>query len=77
MTDCIQKLALSGEKVFAYKVKGERYDAGTPLGLLKASILMALRNPKYSRKMIDFLAGLDRELVALQGKSEVFNETSR
>jgi len=74
LTDGIQKLVLSGEKVFAYKIKGERYDAGTPLGLLKASILMALKNPKYSQAMLHFLSDLDREFIALQGKSEALKE---
>ena len=69
LTDAIQKLVLSGEKVFAYKIKGQRYDAGTPLGLLKTSILLALKHPKYSEAMLHFLSSLDQELVALQGRS--------
>jgi len=73
LTDGIQKMVLSGEKVFAYKIKGERYDAGTPLGLLKTSVMMALKNPKYSQAMLQFLSGLDRELIALQGKSETLS----
>ncbi len=72
LTDGIQKLALSGEKVFAYKIKGERYDAGTPLELLKTSVMLALKDPRYSKNMLDFLADLDKEMVALQGKSEIF-----
>lgn len=68
LTDAIQKMVLSGEKVFAYKIKGTRYDAGTPLGLLKTSILLALKHPKYRQAMLSFLSGLDQELVALQGK---------
>jgi UTP--glucose-1-phosphate uridylyltransferase len=72
LTDGIQKLILEGEKVFAYKVKGTRYDAGTPLGMLKASILLALKSKKYSKPMLEFLSGLDRELIALQGQSEIF-----
>lgn len=74
LTDGIQKLALSGEKVFAYKIKGERFDTGTPLGLLKTSIKLALKDPRYSKHMMDFLLNLDRELVALKGKSEVINK---
>lgn len=74
LTDAIQRLVLSGEKVFAYKIKGERYDVGTPLGLLRASVVLALRNPKYSQAMLEFLSGLDRELVALQGKSLAFSK---
>jgi UTP--glucose-1-phosphate uridylyltransferase len=76
LTDAIQKLALSGEKVFAYKIKGERFDTGTPLGLLKASVVLSLRNPKYSQEMIQFLSDMDRELIALQGKSETISKQS-
>lgn len=76
LTDAIQKLVLSGEKVFAYKVKGERFDTGTPLGMLKASVVLALRNPKYSSKMLDFLLEIDRELIALQGKSAALTRQS-
>lgn len=72
LTDGIQRLVLEGEKVFAYKIKGTRYDAGTPLGMLKASILLALKNKKYSRQMLDFLSMIDRELIALQGQTELF-----
>lgn len=74
LTDGIQKLLLSGEKVFAYKIKGERYDTGTPLGLLKASIALGLKDPKYSQGICDFLTGLDRELLTLRGKSEVLRK---
>ena len=76
LTDAIQKLVLSGEKVFAYKIKGDRFDTGTPLGLLKASIVLALRNQKYSQKMLEFLSGIDRDLIALQGKSEALCKQS-
>ena len=75
LTDAIQRLVLSGEKVFAYKIKGERYDTGTPLGLLRASIIIALRNPKYSQEMLQFLSEIDREMIALQGKSLAFSKS--
>lgn len=76
LTDGIQKMILGGEKVFAYKIKGVRYDAGTPFGLLRSSVMLALRSPKYSRAMLEFLSELDRELIALQGKSEIFSKLS-
>jgi UTP--glucose-1-phosphate uridylyltransferase len=76
LTDGIQKMILGGEKVFAYKIKGTRYDAGTPFGLLKSSVMLALRNPKYSRAMLEFLSELDRKLIALQGKSDIFSKLS-
>ncbi len=73
LTDAIQTLLLSGEKVFAYKVQGVRYDIGNPMGLLKANIDFALRNPKYTDALLEYLAGLDRELVVMQGKANLLN----
>lgn len=72
LTDAIQHLLISGEKVFAYKIQGTRYDIGTPMGLLKANIDMALRNPKYAQIMIDHLSSIDKEMVVLQGKAQSF-----
>ena len=70
LTDAIQNLLLSGEKVFAYKVQGTRYDVGNPMGLLKANIDMALRHPKYAQQMLDYLSSVDREMVVMQGKAQ-------
>jgi len=74
LTDGIQNMILNGEKVFAYRIKGERYDTGTPIGLLKASIAFALKNPAYSQEMSEFLGQLDRELLLMQGKSEILGK---
>lgn len=74
LTDGIQKMLLMGEKIFAYKIKGEHYDAGTPIGLLKSSIALALKNPAYSSEMIEFLSELDRDLVVMQGKAAVLQK---
>lgn len=74
LTDGIQNMILNGEKVFAYRIKGERYDTGTPIGLLKASIAFALKNPTYSQEMSEFLGQLDRELLLMQGKSEILGK---
>jgi len=68
LTDAIQKLLLSGEKVFAYKINGTRYDVGNPMGLLKANIDLALRHPKYSDEMMQHLYEIDREMVVMEGK---------
>ncbi len=69
LTDAIQTLLLSGEKVFAYKVQGVRYDIGNPMGLLKANIDLALRNPKYSEMLLEYFRELDRDLVVMEGKA--------
>jgi len=70
LTDAIQTLLLSGEKVFAYKIQGTRYDAGTPLGLLKANIDLALKHPKYAKETLDYLKQLDKDLLVLQGQAD-------
>ena len=71
LTDAIQNLLLSGEKVFAYKIQGTRYDVGTPMGLLKANIDMALRNPKYADAILEYLTTVDRDLLVMEGKAQL------
>jgi len=65
LTDAIAHMLNNGEKVFAYKLQGHRYDVGTPMGLIKANIGIGLQHPEYAseiKKMfqtnfIDALAG--------------------
>lgn len=59
LTDAINHMAQNGEKVFAYKVQGTRYDIGTPVGWIKAIIGTALQNPSYSGQIREFLSELD------------------
>ena len=73
LTDAIQKLLLNGEKVFAYKVQGQRYDIGTPLGLIKANIDFALKNQLYSADIQAYLKKLDKEFLVMQGQVEALN----
>ncbi len=70
LTDGIQNLLFSGEKVFAYKIQGERFDAGTIVGWLKTNIEFALKHPKYSQEIQRLLSNLDRDLLIMQGKAE-------
>ena len=74
LTDAIQALLLSGEKVFAYKVQGERYDVGTPMGLLRANLDFALRHPKYSEEVLGYLKQLDKDFVVMQGQAELLTK---
>jgi len=74
LTDAIQNLALKGEKVFAYKVQGTRYDIGTTMDWLKSNIALALKHPEYSDSMMDFLKQLDREMVFLEGKADLIKQ---
>lgn len=58
LTDGIRHMMKQGEKVFAYKIQGTRYDIGTPIGWLKASLGLALQHPDYApdiKKYIDQL----------------------
>ena len=41
-------LLMKSHPLFAYTLKGERHDGGTPLGLLKASLARARSLPEYS-----------------------------
>jgi UTP--glucose-1-phosphate uridylyltransferase len=70
LTDAIQSLLLSGEKVFAYKIQGMRYDIGTPIGLLRANLDLALLHPKYAQEVAAYLESLDKEYLMIQSKSQ-------
>ncbi|MBU4269852.1 UTP--glucose-1-phosphate uridylyltransferase GalU [Candidatus Dependentiae bacterium] len=74
LTDGIQNLLLSGEKVFAYKVQGQRFDAGTIFGWLKTNIEFALKHPKYSKDTIEYLSMLDKEFLIMQSKADALKK---
>ena len=59
LTDAISHMAQNGEKVFAYKVQGTRYDIGNPLGWVKAIIGTALQDPTYGPHVKKFLSEID------------------
>jgi UTP--glucose-1-phosphate uridylyltransferase len=58
LTDAINALTAE-QDVFAYAFAGRRYDAGTTMGWLKASIELALERPDLSTEFRRYLAGLD------------------
>ena len=74
LTDGIQSLLLAGEKVFAYKIQGERYDIGNPLGWLKANLNFALKDSRFSQEIMSYLLELDKEILLLQGKAQALNK---
>jgi len=76
LTDGIQNLLFSGEKVFAYKIQGARYDIGNPLGYLKANLAFALKSSHYQEEMSQYLQELDREMLIMQGKAEHLSKQS-
>ena len=56
-TDAIAAVARQ-EPVFAYRYEGRRYDCGTPLGLLKASVEAALERSDLRAEVREWLAAL-------------------
>jgi len=59
LTDAISQLIKNGEKVYAYKIQGTRFDIGTPVGWLKAQFALALQDPEYAHHMKEFLSGAE------------------
>lgn len=59
LTDAIAKL-LHSEKVYAYQFDGKRYDCGSKLGYLEATIAYALKHPELA---IDFKRSLKAMMV--------------
>lgn len=55
LSDGISHMIHNGEKVFAYKLQGTRYDIGTPAGWLKANMSLALQDPRYSKDIQNFM----------------------
>jgi UTP--glucose-1-phosphate uridylyltransferase len=59
LTDAITHMMKNNEKVFAYKIQGTRYDVGTPVGLIKATIGLGLQDPAYGPHIKKFLNDLN------------------
>jgi UTP--glucose-1-phosphate uridylyltransferase len=57
LTDALQ-LLLKRQDVYAYEFDGVRYDAGTPLGWLEATIAFALKHPDIGRELREYLRQL-------------------
>ena len=57
LTDAIQSL-LHQEAVYAYSYEGIRYDCGSKIGYLKATVELALRHPETSEEFKRFLMTL-------------------
>jgi hypothetical protein len=56
LTDAIAQL-LRREKVFAFRYAGARYDCGSKLGFLQASVDLGETHPQVEREFADSLAG--------------------
>jgi UTP--glucose-1-phosphate uridylyltransferase len=57
LTDAIQAM-MEEQGVYAYEFEGVRYDAGTTMGWLKASVELALQRPDLASEFRAYLAGL-------------------
>ena len=58
ITDALA-LLLRQQPMFAYRFQGRRYDTGRPLGLLKASLELALQRPDIGPALRSYLRSLD------------------
>jgi UTP--glucose-1-phosphate uridylyltransferase len=61
LTDAIAAL-LKEQQVLAYQFEGTRYDCGSKLGYLKATVEHALKHPELSREFASYLSELSRTL---------------
>jgi len=57
LTDALQ-LLLKQQAMYAYEFEGVRYDTGTPLGWLKATLAFALRHPDMGQELREYLRQL-------------------
>lgn len=57
LTDAIAKL-LENEQVLAYEFEGKRYDCGTKLGYLQATVEYALRHPELKDAFASYLSSM-------------------
>ena len=55
-TDAVSTL-LAHERVLALRLAGKRYDCGSKLGYLQASIEFGLRHPEIGEDLARFLKG--------------------
>jgi UTP--glucose-1-phosphate uridylyltransferase len=58
LTDAIEAL-MQEQPVYGYAFEGTRYDAGTTMGWLKASVELALARPDLGPELADYLRGLE------------------
>jgi UTP--glucose-1-phosphate uridylyltransferase len=58
LTDGIQAL-MDEQTVYGYAFEGQRYDAGTTMGWLRASVELALGRPEFAGDLREYLRTLD------------------
>jgi len=75
LTEGIAHMIRNGEKVFAYKIPGMRYDVGTPIGWLKAILGIAMQHPYYAKHMASILAELNTANSLLYNSSKAIEHS--
>jgi UTP--glucose-1-phosphate uridylyltransferase len=76
LTDAIGSL-MREEAVYAYRFSGERYDCGSKLGYLQATVEYALGHPQLGRRFRKYLLGLHLEVADADGKPAVKRKQRR
>jgi UTP--glucose-1-phosphate uridylyltransferase len=66
LTDAIEMLQRQ-RTVLAYEFKGERYDCGSKLGYLKASVVYALKHPGVADDFAEFIMQLQPAQASMHG----------
>jgi len=56
------RLLLQKQAVYGYEFEGQYYDAGKPLGLLKAAVALGLKRPDIGAEFKEYLRGLVADL---------------
>jgi UTP--glucose-1-phosphate uridylyltransferase len=54
LTDALQRL-LDQQPLYACEFEGKRYDTGTPMGWMKATMTFALKHPEYGPELREYL----------------------
>lgn len=55
LTDAIAQVARDGGKVYGFRFDGQRYDCGSKIGLIKATIAFALQRDDLKDELMSFL----------------------
>ncbi|MBI5167104.1 MAG: UTP--glucose-1-phosphate uridylyltransferase GalU [candidate division NC10 bacterium] len=61
------KVLLKKQKIYGYEFEGKRYDAGSKLGFLKATVEFALKRPDLAYGFKEYLRTLDLEAFGPEG----------
>jgi UTP--glucose-1-phosphate uridylyltransferase len=62
LTNGLRRL-LKDRPLYVYEIDGVRHDTGNKLGFLKAVVYFALRRPDLAGPFVEYLRGIDLELV--------------